>query len=102
MEICVDRSERLSGLAPGMLRLLEHAEVKLLRGLARKVLLLIMRSLCKQRALDKLRMRLDVKGRGNQAMRARRGSRAQIRGAWHLIRRLRRHHPIALGAHHGR
>ena len=61
MKIRVDRSEGLSGLASGKLRLLEHAEVKLLRGLARKILL-IMRSLCKQRALDKLGMGLDVIG----------------------------------------
>jgi hypothetical protein len=62
MEIRVDRSERLSGLSSGKLRLLEHAEVKLLGGLAGRVLLLIMRSMCKQRALDKLGMWLDVKG----------------------------------------
>jgi len=38
MKIRVDRSERLSWLHSGMLRLLEHAKVKLLRGLTRSVL----------------------------------------------------------------
>ena len=62
MKIRVDRSKRLSRLPAGMLGLLEHAEVKLLRGLARSVLQLILRSLCKQGALDKLRMWLDMIG----------------------------------------
>ena len=71
MEIRVDRSEWLSWVTSSMLRLLEHAEVKLLRGLTRSVLQLMLRSLCKQWALNKLRMWLDVIGRGNEALMAR-------------------------------
>ena len=44
MEIRVNCSERLSWLPSSMLRLLKHGEVKLFRGLARRVLL-ILRSL---------------------------------------------------------
>ena len=71
MEIRVDRSEWLSWVASSMLRLLEHAEVKLFRRLTRSVLQLMLRSLCKQWALNKLRMWLDVIRRGNEALRAR-------------------------------